>query len=299
MVSNVANPAPTLQPPPQVTANVPNLARSDVPNVQAQHGQSVDQLGGANSAFFQNMMAQLAPAFAQQRAAALAAAKEGAGNLTGSSLANGIGAAMNQSLGQEQAQLAQYAAQGVGMEQANQAANANRTLSADQGNQQAAMNFINQLLQGAGLNLQAQGMNQQAGLTSNAQALQGAGLNLQAAQGNQSADLSFLNQLLNQNAQGLQAQGMGLQAQTQNQNTQQSAYNAAAGYQQQANMLGYQTQAQQAQQNAANFLQLLMGQSLAGVSPNTIQQSGGIGAILQPITQVASAAAGAGKLFGI
>lgn len=40
------------------------------------------------------------------------------------------------------------------------------------------------------------------------------------------------------------------------------------------------------QSNAANFLQLLLGQSLAGVGPDTIKTSGGIGALLGPIASL-------------
>ena len=82
--------------------------------------QSVDQLGGANSAFFQNMMGQLAPAFGQRRAEGLAAAKEASGNLTGSGYANALGGSINRSLGEEQATLADYASRGMQTEVARQ-----------------------------------------------------------------------------------------------------------------------------------------------------------------------------------
>jgi len=85
--------------------------------------QSVDQLGGANSPFFANMMQQLQPMFTQQRDEAMAAAREGAGNLTGSGFGNILGSAINRSLGQEQATAAQYAQQGLQMELQRQQAN--------------------------------------------------------------------------------------------------------------------------------------------------------------------------------
>lgn len=87
--------------------------------------QSVDQLGGANSAFFQNMMGHLKPAFDQERAEGLAGAKEAAGTLTGSGFANRLGASVNRSLGQEDATLADYATRGLSLEQQRQQAQAN------------------------------------------------------------------------------------------------------------------------------------------------------------------------------
>lgn len=145
--------------------------------------QSVDQLGGGNSAFFQNMVNQLQPVFDQQRAQAIAQAKESVGGLTGSGLGNTIGTAINRSLGDQQATLANYAAQGVNQELARQANQA-------------------QLAQGRNL-----------ASSSNVQ---------QASLANQNSDQGFLSQLLNQGGLNLQAQQLGLQGQGMNQGAQQS-----------------------------------------------------------------------------
>lgn len=90
---------------------------------------SVDKLGGANSAFFNNMVNQLQPSFNQARAEGVAAAKEGAGSLTGSGFANILGSAINRSMGSQQATLANYAAQGLNTEVGRQQGDANRAAS--------------------------------------------------------------------------------------------------------------------------------------------------------------------------
>lgn len=123
-----------------------DINRGDVRDVD-----SVDKLGGANSEFFKNMMAQLQPSFAQSRAEAAAAGKEASGSLTGTGLGNSIGSNLNRSLGQEQATLANYATQGIGME-----------LSRQQANQGADMNFMQALLTRNQQGLQAQGMSSAA-----------------------------------------------------------------------------------------------------------------------------------------
>lgn len=88
--------------------------------------QSMDQLGGANSPFFQNMMAQLNPMFEQQRADAVAAAREGAGNLTGSGYGNIMGSMMNRTLGSQQAMAADLFQNLAGMEMQRQQGDAGR-----------------------------------------------------------------------------------------------------------------------------------------------------------------------------
>ena len=204
--------------------------RSQIRDVNAQNTQSTDQLGGANSAFFNNMVGQLQPSFTQARNEGLAAAKESAGTLTGSGFANRLGSSINRSLGNEQATLANYAAQGIGLEQQRQAGDANRQLTAQTANQGADTNFINQMLQRGG--------------------------------------------------QSLQAQQLGLQAQSQNQNTEAQQNDLAAQLEAQRKAMGYQTTAGVNQSNANNFAQLLGSQATAGVSPTTVQQSGGFGSVL-------------------
>lgn len=125
--------------------------------------QSVDQLGGQNSAFFQNMQQQLAPVFDQRRQLALAQAKEAAGNLTGSGYGHYLGQAVNRSLADEREALLGYASQGLQAElgrQSNQAGMANQRnlsqaqlqLQARQGNQDVMRQLS---LRGGELGLQA------------------------------------------------------------------------------------------------------------------------------------------------
>lgn len=142
-----------------------DISRGQVRDVAAGNTDSVDKLGGANSAFFQNMMSQLAPAFTQERSEGLAAAKESSGTLTGSGFANRLGASINRSLGNEQAALANYASQGLQTEVQRQQGDAARQLSAATANQGADQTFINQILQRNNQGLQAQ----QLGLTAETQ----------------------------------------------------------------------------------------------------------------------------------
>jgi len=219
--------------------------------------QSVDQLGGAKSAFFNNMKDQLQPAFSQSRAEALAAAKEGMGNMgAGSAVANALGTAVNRSLGNEQATLADYASRGVQTEVGRQLqdagqesqvgmANANRMLSSDQGNQGADMGFLNQLLGQGNLNLGA------------------AGQGLQAQMANQSTMANLGTTGANNALQALQSnQGAGLQASGQNAGNALNywnSFNQMGQNAQNANM-GAGLQAQLANQNAGNNAQ---GQNIA------------------------------------
>lgn len=124
---------------------------TDINRGQVRDVSSVDSLGGANSSFFKNMVAQLSPSFAQARTDAVAAGKEARGSLTGSGLGNTIGSKLNQTLGNEQATLANYATQGLGME-----------LQRQQANQGADISFINNILQRNNQNLQAQQLGSQA-----------------------------------------------------------------------------------------------------------------------------------------
>lgn len=120
---------------------------TDINRSQVRDVGSVDSLGGANSEFFKNMVAQLQPSFDQSRASAVASGKEARGSLTGSGLGNSIGSNLNRSLGSQQATLANYATQGIGME-----------LQRQQANQGADVNFMNAVLQRNSQGLQAQGM---------------------------------------------------------------------------------------------------------------------------------------------
>lgn len=196
--------------------------------------QSVDQLGGANSAFFQNMMQQLQPAFNQQRALAAAAGSEASGNLTGSGFANRLGSALNRSLGDEQARLANYAAQGLGMEVGRQTNLAGINTQRD--------------IAGLQSGLQAQMANQQADLTRGQLGLAGGDQRLRALMANQGADL--------------QAQGMGLQGQLANQQTglqgmlaNQDARLRAAGMGQQGELANMQAQLHAGGQNQSADLE--------------------------------------------
>lgn len=261
--------------------------------------QSVDQLGGANSAFFQNMMGQLAPAFAQQRELAAAAAREGAGSLTGSGFANILGQQMNRTLGDQQGQLANYAAQGMQLEQGRQQADAGRMLQADLANQGAGLNAAelgmrgrlanqNAGLQGAELNLRGQMANQSAGL-------QGAELGLRGQMANQGADQAFVNQMLDQNKIGLQAQELGLRGQMANQDAGNQMYRQMAQLEAaRQNQMGA-SDAELRNANANRYAQILGQQANAGVGPDTIQVDQGWEAMLGPLgTALGGMAAGGG-----
>lgn len=262
--------------------------------VSTQGTQSVDQLGGANSAFFQNMMGQLQPAFSQARSEGLTAAKEAAGSLTGSGFANRLGSSINRSLGNEQATLANYASQGMGMEMNRQQSDAARFLQA------AGMNQSSSLQAGMAnqsANLQAGMANQSAGLQAG---IANQNANMQAGIANQGADQNFMNALLTKNAQGLQAQGMASQAEQFN-SSQTSAQNSLqAQLDAQRNAMGYQGQLGVNQQNANNFMQLLGQQSSLGVGPTTVQQSGGFGGFLGGLggTILGAAAGPVGSAIG-
>jgi hypothetical protein len=142
----------------QLPPDMQRVILDQIERVSAPSTQSVDQLGGQNSAFFQNMMGQLAPAFAQQRAEALAQAKESAGTLTGTGLTNMLGGAMNRSLGNQQAILADYASRGLQTEVGRQQGDAGRSLQAALSNQSSGLERL--LTQGrldAGRNSQLYG----------------------------------------------------------------------------------------------------------------------------------------------
>lgn len=81
---------------------------------------SIDTLGGANSPFFQNMMAQYAPAFQAERARAIAEAKEASGNLVGSGYANTVGNSINRTLESQQARIADLVSNQIANEQNRQ-----------------------------------------------------------------------------------------------------------------------------------------------------------------------------------
>jgi hypothetical protein len=251
--------------------------------VGTQNTQSVDQLGGANSAFFQNMMGQLQPAFSQARSEGLTAAKESAGSLTGSGFANRLGSSINRSLGNEQATLANYATQGIGMEMNRQTSDAARQLQAGMANQGASLQ--------AGMANQSTGL--QAGIANQ-------NANLQAGIANQGADQNFMNSLLTRNQQGLAAQQMGSQAEQFN-SSQTSAQNSLqAQLDAQRNAMGYQGQLAVNQGNANNFMQLLGQQASLGAGPTTVQQSGGFGGFLGGLggTILGAAAGPVGSAIG-
>lgn len=255
--------------------------------VSTQGTQSVDQLGGANSAFFQNMMGQLQPSFTQARSEGLAAAKESAGTLTGSGFANRLGSSINRSLGNEQATLANYAAQGINTEVGRQQSDQARFLQA------AGMNQNANLQAGLGnqsANLQAGIANQGAGLQAG---IANQNMGMQAQMANQGADQSFMNAMLQRNQQGLQAQQMGSQAEQFNSGQQQQQNTLQAQLDAQRNAMGYQGQLSTNQGNANNFMNLLGQQSSLGVGPNTVQTKPGIG---QTLTGLAGA--GVGAFFG-
>lgn len=242
------------------TISAPERAR----DVNGMMTQSVDQLGGAQSPFFQNMMRQLSPAFDQRRQLALAAAREGAGNLTGSGFANALGGAVNRSLGDEQAALAQYAAQGMGLEQQRQQADASRMLQAEGMNQAADRDFMNQMLQYGQLGLTGQELGLRGQMANQAAGLQASELGLRGQMANQQAGLQG-------GQQGLQAQELRLRAQQ----AQDAAAQADAQRQMQALEMG-QRGAISNQAQDANFLQQLLTQNRLGLDAQELGLRGEI-----------------------
>lgn len=252
--------------------------------------QSVDQIGGVNSAFFRNMMGQLSPAFDQRRAEALAAAREGAGNLTGSGFANTLGSSINRSLGEERATLADYASKGIETEVQRAIADADRRSRegiAQAGyDTTASTSSMDNLLRAAGINTDAAArmadINQRAGqgnLDVISRILQGnqtAGiergrLTQGASEANTRADTDFQNLLAKikmTNQDVASREGM-----------------TQAQLDAERNAKIYGTEADTANQNAQRFLQLLLGMGTTGVGPGQVQTttSGGIGSILGPI----------------
>jgi hypothetical protein len=271
--------------------NNPQFNRGQVRDVTGAGTQSVDQLGGANSAFFQNMMQQLQPAFTQQRQLAAAQGSESAGNLTGSGMANRLGTALNRSMGDEQARLADYATQGLGMEVNRQGQDASRSLQGQMANQGADISAMQQLMQnqqfGGDQRLRALLGNQQTGLTAG---MANQDARLRAAGMGQQGELANMDAMIrsggmNQNAD-IERMRMDMQGQLANQGTDlqrlmanQSTAAGRAGQQatmdQQRNMGIYGQQSQNASQNAQNFLNMLMGMGTTGVgAPQTNYQPG-------------------------
>jgi len=284
-------------------SNIPGMTgfnRGQVGDVSAQSSgynptQSVDALGGKNSAFFNNMVEQLKPAFSQGRAEALAAAKEGLGNMgAGSGVANSLGIAINRSLGNEQATLANYATQGIQTEVGRQLqdaaqtaqvgmANANRALSADQSNQGADLQFLNTLInQGntaGNLALGAGAQNLQAQIAN-----QGTKANLGTTGANNALQALLANQGANLNAQGQNA-GNALQQWIQSNQFGQNAQQANMGANLQA-LLANQGAINSAQgQNIQNWMN--QGQFNANLAQNTNNLNAQLGQMYQQLsTQV-------------
>lgn len=310
-----------------------DFMRGQIGNVQAQSSgfnptQSVDQLGGVNSAFFRNMQGQLSPAFQQQRAEALAQAKESMGNMgAGTGLANALGTAMNRSLGNEQATLANYASQGLQTEVGRQMgesqlgaqvgmANAGRDLQGQMANQGADSQFLNTLLaqsqqrgqlglQGQQLGLQGQMANQGTMAQLGGQGAQNA---LQASLGNQQAGLQGNQQTLQAQGQNagnwlqsmLSNQGAVNNSQAQNISNSMNTQQFNAGQMNQMNLSqgqlsqAYQQLASQmGDANAQRYMQMLLGMSTQGVGPSQVVQNPGWGAAIGQI-----AGTGLGAMFG-
>lgn len=113
-----------------------------------QSTQSLDQLLGPTSSFTQTIMPALQAQFTAQRTQDLAQAKESAGNLTGSSLANAIANQTNKSLGTEQATIASTL----------------QNLAQSESQRQVSLAGINSSATTAGANTQAQTLSQLLGL---------------------------------------------------------------------------------------------------------------------------------------
>jgi hypothetical protein len=202
---------------------------------------SVDKLGGANSEFFKNMMAQFSPAFAQRRAEGLAAAKEASGNLTGSGYANAMGGAINRSLGEEQERLANVGMQGIGMELDRQ-----KTLADITGRQNAATAGADASIRGSLMNF----ILGRAGLDMDAQKL-----GLQAGMANQDA---------------------GLRAGLANQSTRQGSMDLQSKMDFDRLMAQYNARNNMNNSNSDRYTQMLNSMTTTGVGPNQVTKSGGV-----------------------
>lgn len=105
------------------TPNEPGRVNIGTPGQVGAGGVNIDSastLGGATSPFFQNMMAQYEPLFAQERARTIAQAKESSGNLTGTGYANNVANALNRTLTDQQAKIADLFRSDLANEQARQ-----------------------------------------------------------------------------------------------------------------------------------------------------------------------------------
>ena len=150
--------------------------------------QSVSDL--ATGGFMDAMLAKYNPYFEQTRQKALAQAKEASGNLTGSGFANALGTSTNESIAQQQAQLAQLAQFGISQELGRQmglAGYENQRNIAQAGNElSASAANAGNMLQGA----MGYGNLSQQGTDQRIQALLGSG------------NLDLQNRTLNSNEQG-------------------------------------------------------------------------------------------------
>lgn len=218
---------------------------------------SVDQLGGANSAFFNNMVNQHQPYFTQARNEAVAAGKEGLGSLSGSGASNLLGRAVNRTLGQEQAMLAELAKWGIGTE-------------------------VNRELGVAGLNTQRD----IAGANINSQrGLAGLSSAVQLGMGDQGADISYLDMAgkLGIANQGNQRETMieqgraDLSRSLQNQELVQSVLSQIAQNNLGIGQFNANAMNSRGDSDADRFLQTLLGFGTAGVGPSTVVRSPGLG----------------------
>lgn len=232
----------------QFGSYIPTLDRTGIQNVnaptignQGTQTQSLDQLLGPNSQFGQTIMNQLQPMFNQQRDMALAQAKESAGNLTGSGLANTMSSTLANLLTGQNQSVMNYLLQAGQSEQARQAQQANLAQEQNVGNAQ---------------------LGQQAGMA------------------NQGADISFLNQLLQRGQLGNTAQQMGLSQGVANQQNQLAYDTTNAQLAQQNNLSVYDTLANLANNNAQRLSALSSQLGTAGVGPNQVASQAGAGALI-------------------
>lgn len=232
---------------------------------------SVDSLGSQTSGFFNNMVNQYQPAFTQARNDAIASAKEGMGNLTGSGAGNALGTAMNRSLGQEQATLAELAKWGVGQEMQRQLGMAGVNTTRD------VASLGNNLT--AGVNLAEQ--------------------NLRGEQSNQAADQGFIDLMAKIGIanQGEQGRALGQQGQMdlarvlQNQNLMQEVLKQSSAQGVGQSQFNATQGNAMSGQNAQNYLQLL--QSMLGQNNNAVINSPGfMQSLFGAGTQIAAAYAG-------
>lgn len=226
---------------------------------------AINRLLDPNSEFYRQITGTYNSAFDQQRATALAQAKEGAGNLTGSGMANTLGTTVNRGLADQQKAVTDALMSALGLETGRQV---NMAGLANQGNIATAGNQTQASIANAG----------------NANQAQNTIMSLLSNQGIQGAQLGQQNQQFNAGQNQQNSQYNAGQTNTANTNYFNAGVNrnqSQAEMDQQRNLAQFTAATGLSGQNAQSFMQLLSGLTNTGVGPNQMTQSGGPEQLLQ------------------